>query len=135
MEGIMSRGAFSVILLFAFSSALQSQVDTATILGTATDPSGATVPNVKVTARNRDTGFARTTTTSADGNFLIPLLPIGSHYEIAAEAAGFKAFIQSGIALQLNQNAHIDVQLQLGQVGETVEVSAATALVDTHSAT
>lgn len=131
----MSQIVFPVLLALALSITAQAQVDTATILGTVTDPSGAAVPNVKLTARNQDTGFARTTTSSGDGNYLIPLLPIGPHYEVTAEAAGFKASVQTGIALELNQNAHVDVRLQIGQVGEKVEVNAAAPLVDTHSAT
>ena len=131
----MRRVLVIVSLQFAAFTPLQAQVDTATILGTVTDPSGAAIPSVKVTARNQDTGFSRTATSSGDGNYLIPLVPIGPHYEVTAEAPGFKNFTQTGIALQLNQNARLDIHLQIGQVGETVEVTAAAPLIDTHSAT
>src|ERR1051326_1044724 len=113
----MHRVAVLISLAFVIAVMMKAQVDTATILGAVTDPSGATIPNVKVTVRNQDTGFVRSVATSSDGNYWIPLVPIGPHYEVTAESPGFKAFVQTGIALQLNQNAQVDVHLQIGQIG------------------
>ena len=91
----MKRLAVLLFLTFVSTITAEAQVDTATILGAVTDPSGATIANVKVTVRNQDTGFVRTAVSSGDGNYLIPLVPIGPHYEITAEAPGFKAFVQT----------------------------------------
>lgn len=122
-------------LTVVFSSPLLGQVNTATIEGIVTDPSGAAVPNVKITATNQDTGFSRRTQSTADGSYLIPLLPIGPHYEITGEATGFKTFVRTGLALELKQNARVDMQLEVGTVTQNVEVKAQAPLVDTESAT
>ena len=112
-----------------------AQQNTATILGTLTDPSGAAIPGIKVTATDELTNYARSVQSASDGSYLIPLLPISSKYKLTIEAPGFKSITRTGIALQLNQNARIDIQLELGDVNETVEVTAGAPLVDTYSST
>jgi hypothetical protein len=126
---------FYLAVLTFFAIPLQSQVDTGTILGMITDPSGASVPNVKVTARNQDTGFSRTTDSSADGSYVLPLLPIGPRYTVTASAQGFKIFERTGMQLELKQNLRVDMQLRVGQVAEKIQVTGQAPLVDTHSVT
>ena len=111
-----------------------AQVNTATILGTVTDQTGAALADATVVASNEETGFSRVVQSGPDGSFLIPLLPIGDRYRLQVDASGFRSFQRTGIGLQINQNARIDVQMQLGSVSEKVEVSAAVPLVDTYSA-
>src|SRR5438093_8777030 len=84
---------------------------------------------------NEETGFSRSAISGADGQYLVPLLPIGDKYKLTVESAGFKTFIRSGIAVRLNQNVRIDVPLEIGAVAERVEVTGRAPLVDTHSAT
>jgi hypothetical protein len=120
---------------FLGSVPLHAQVNTGTILGRITDPDGAAIVDVTVTATNQDTGFSRSSVTSANGSYMIPLLPIGSHYSVTATGRGFRVSQQSGITLQLEQNVRVDLKLQVGQVTEKVEVTDKPALVDTHSAT
>jgi hypothetical protein len=122
-------------LMIAVSSPTQGQVNTGTIEGIVTDPSGAAVPNVKVTALNQDTGFSRSEMTTGDGSYLIPQLPIGPHYQITAELTGFKTFVRSGVALALKQNARVDMQLEVGTITQNVQVTGQAPLVDTQSAT
>jgi len=122
-------------LTIAISGPLLAQVDTGTIEGIVTDPSGAAVPKVKVTALNQDTNFSRSGVTTDDGSYLIPQLPIGPHYQITAEVTGFKTFVRTGVALQLKQNARMDMQLEVGTGTQNVEVKAQTPLVDTESTT
>jgi hypothetical protein len=112
---------------------LYAQVDTGTILGTVTDPSGAAVGTTKITALNEETGFSRSTQSGPDGSYLIPLVPIGGHYRVTAEAAGFKTIVRTGISILLNQNVRLDLPLQLGEISDKVEVTGAAPLVDTHS--
>jgi hypothetical protein len=121
------------LLLCASALPITAQVNTATILGTVTDPTGAAIASGKVTATNEATGFSRSVVSSTDGAYLIPLLPIGERYRVTVEASGFRMFVQTGIELQLNQNARVDAQLQLGNVSEAVEVAASAPLVDTYS--
>src|SRR6476469_9943081 len=126
----MSKRALSLLPLLLFACSGWAQVNTATILGTVADPSGAAVASATVTAVNEATGYSRSVVTAKDGSYLIPLLPIGERYRVTIEAQGFRSFVHSGIALQINQNARIDAQLQLGNVSEEVEVSSETPLVD-----
>jgi Carboxypeptidase regulatory-like domain len=64
---------FMLVLSLVFPLTLLAQVNTGTILGNVTDPSGAVVANAKITATNEDTGFTRSTGSLADGSYLIPL--------------------------------------------------------------
>src|ERR1044071_8049000 len=98
------------LLLLAIAVSGYAQVDTATILGVVTDPSGAPLDGARVTASNDATGFSRSAVTSVDGSYLLPRMPIGNQYRILVEAQGFRSFLRSGIELQINQNARIDAQ-------------------------
>ncbi len=104
----------------------------ATILGTVTDPSGATVPNVNVTVTDTDTGISRNVTTNSDGQYVAPDLHIG-HYDIRAEAAGFKTGEKKGIVLQVGDRARIDFKFEVGTATQTITVEAATTAVQTDT--
>jgi hypothetical protein len=107
-----------------------AQATSATIFGSVTDPSGAAVPGAQVTATNIDTNVSRSATTGADGRYQLVFLPIGT-YKVDASSAGFKKFEQTGIVLDVNRNARVDAVLQVGQLSETVEVTADAPLVET----
>ena len=94
---------------------------TASIVGTVTDPSGAAVSSATITITNAETGIVRTTTTNGTGSYSAPQLPIG-HYRLRAQAAGFKAYEQTGITLNVNDTVRADLSLQVGQVQESVTV-------------
>jgi hypothetical protein len=118
------RSLYLVILALTFlclSSSVMAQ--DATIVGTVTDPSGAAVPNVKITLTNLETGLVHTAVTSDSGQYAIPELKIG-HYDAKAEASGFKVAEQKGVVLQVGDRARIDFQMQLGGAQETVTVEA-----------
>ncbi len=104
----------------------------ATIVGTITDPSGSVIPNVKITATNSETGLTRTIQTSDSGQYVFPELKIG-HYEVKAEAAGFKTAEQKGIVLQVGDRTRLDFQMQLGGAQETITVEANPVRVQTDS--
>ena len=125
----------AVILLCVtlLSSNLHAQT-TGTIFGQVTDPSGAVVASGTTTATNTGTSLVRTGTINSDGTYLIPSLPIGS-YKLTVESPSFKQFSQTGITLQVGQNARVDVALQPGSVSESVNVSGAALSVDTQSTT
>ncbi len=114
---------FAVIaLLLAIPLAVMGQVTTATIVGTVTDPGGAIVPGAQVTARNLDTGLARTVTSSDEGTFRLEFLPVGK-YSVEVTYTGFKKALVSDVVLQVNDTARVDVALNVGQVSETVTIS------------
>ena len=132
---LLSRAA-SLVLAIAMATlpgSLFGQT-TGTILGQVSDPSGAAIAGATVKAENLGTGLARTAATNTDGVYLIPALPVGT-YKITVEMAGFKVFAQTGITLQVGQNARVDVPLAVGAVTESVNVSASALSVDTQSTT
>src|SRR5690349_19821590 len=104
----------------------------ATILGTVTDPSGAAIPDVKITLTNIDTGISSTATASSDGQYVAPDLHIG-HYIVRAVAGGFKNAEQKGITLQVGDRARVDFKLQVGNVQETITVEANPVAVQTDT--
>ncbi|MGA2599352.1 MAG: carboxypeptidase regulatory-like domain-containing protein [Bryobacteraceae bacterium] len=118
------------LLLFAFSFLALAQE--ATIVGTITDPSGAPVPNVKLTITSTETGQARHLETTGLGQFVVPDLPIG-HYNVRAEASGFKAEEQKDIALNVGDRARVDFKLQIGSTSESVNVESTAIAVQTDS--
>jgi Carboxypeptidase regulatory-like domain len=103
-----------------------------TIIGTVTDPSGASVPNVKITVTSVETGLIHTVITSDSGQYAFSELPIG-HYSAKAEASGFKIAEQKGLVLQVADRQRVDFQMQLGGAQETVTVEANPVSVQTDS--
>ncbi|HXR32817.1 MAG TPA: TonB-dependent receptor [Verrucomicrobiae bacterium] len=91
------------------------------ILGTVTDSSGGTVPGATVTIKNVDTGLTRTVTTSDDGSYSVPELPIGN-YSVTVEKQGFKTGLITGIKVEVSVERRADVTLQTGQLSQKVEV-------------
>ena len=116
--------------LLGFS--LSTLAQDASIVGTVTDPSGASVPNVKITVTNTETGSTHTVVSNDSGQYAIPELKIG-HYNAKAEATGFKAAEQKGLQLQVGDRTRVDFQMQLGGAQETVTVEANAVQVQTDS--
>src|SRR5215472_10413088 len=84
--------------LFFFLMSIGRAQDTATIVGTVTDPSGAVVPEVRITVANPEKGLTREVASNASGEYVAPKLPIGN-YLVTAEAGGFQRLVRSGITL------------------------------------
>src|SRR5688572_30975944 len=120
----------SLTLVLLFCSLTFGQSFTATVRGTVKDPSGASVPLASVTITDADRGTSQTTMADDEGRFAITALPPGQ-YVLTVEAAGFKKFSSGRFALAVQQQATVDAILELGQMSETVEVSAAAAMVNT----
>ncbi|HEV2468595.1 MAG TPA: carboxypeptidase-like regulatory domain-containing protein [Candidatus Sulfotelmatobacter sp.] len=104
----------------------------ATILGTVTDPSGATVPNAVVKITNNDTGISTTVNTASNGQYIAPDLHIGT-YTVRAEATGFKAGVRQGINLQVGARERVDFTMQIGNTAQTVTVEAHPVAVQTDT--
>jgi hypothetical protein len=104
----------------------------AQISGRVSDPTGGLVPNATVTATHIDTGLVRTTRSGADGIYALPNLPVGS-YKLEVQASGFEAYVQTGIQLEVGNNAAINVTLQVGQVKQEVQASANASMVQTQT--
>ncbi len=108
------------LLVFVAGSA-SGQTFRGIILGTVTDSSGGTVPGATVTIKNVDTGLTRTLTTSDDGSYSAPELPIGN-YSVTVEKSGFKTGLISGIKVEVSTERRADVTLQTGELSQKVEV-------------
>ena len=125
LEGLRVRNcALSLACALWLSVPGWSQTVTAGIQGTVSDSTGAVVPNAQVTALNEGTSFSRRVETDASGRYALTQLPLGV-YTLTVQQAGFKAYSSSGIRLTANQVAGINPTLSLGEVTETVQVTAA----------
>jgi hypothetical protein len=123
----------SLLLLIALVSAIsiQAQEVTAAINGEVTDPSGAAIAGAKVTAIDLDRGVRFTTTTGTGGNYTLPRLPVG-RYDVQVENSGFQTSIKKDVTLVLNQVAELNFKLQVGNVGQSVEVTSAAPILQTE---
>lgn len=121
-------------LLVPVASCLIAQVNTATMSGTVTDPSGAPIPEAGVAARNLATNVVARTVTGGEGIYVLPNLAVG-RYIVTVEKSGFRTAAQSGIGLAVDQRARVDFQLRLGDVAESISVQADSKQVDTESST
>ena len=108
-----SRVALVLALCLALTAPLAAQESRGTIFGRITDPQGAAVPNVEVLIVNVDTNAAKKSVSNESGYYEVPLLDPGN-YSVTVEAAGFRKFVRSGIELNVNSRASIDIGLQLG---------------------
>src|ERR1700722_1737435 len=126
----MNRIMTGVFLILAVVSIALAQLPTATILGQVKDASGAVVAGVKVTARDTDTGQTRTAVTGDGGEYRLDALPVGN-YELTAEKTGFKTEVQSGLTLTVSQQAVANLTIQVGEMSQTVAVTAEAPLVST----
>jgi hypothetical protein len=100
-----------------------AQVNRSTLTGVVTDPSGAVVPGVKITATHVETGTSSTTLASESGSYTIPALQIGL-YRIEFESPSFKKGILNQVELAAGATLRQDMILEIGSVGESVQVSA-----------
>ncbi|HTS67489.1 MAG TPA: carboxypeptidase-like regulatory domain-containing protein, partial [Terriglobia bacterium] len=121
---------FRVIMFPSFSL---GQMVNASLTGRVTDPTGAAIPDASVTATDVATGKATKAMTGPTGDYTIPSL-MPATYSVTVEKEGFKTYVESGITLLVDQHARLDAQLQVGAVSTRVEVSGATQMVETNSA-
>ena len=101
-----------------------------TLIGRISDASEAAIPGVTVEATNQSTGITATTTSNEQGRFTMPYLLAG-FYTVSAEADGFKRFSRDGVQIRIGEITEVLVQLEIGAVTETIEVTASTPVLDT----
>jgi opacity protein-like surface antigen len=123
----------SLLALLLFIPAVFSQTTgTATLVGTLTDNTGAVVPSASVNIVNTETQFVSNGQTSAEGNYYLPNLNPGT-YRLTIEAAGFKRYVREGLILRTSEQPRIDVQLEVGSVSDSVQVTGAPPLLETET--
>ncbi|MBM3782844.1 MAG: carboxypeptidase regulatory-like domain-containing protein [Acidobacteria bacterium] len=104
------------------------------ISGEVRDSSGAVIAGARVTITNTGTGGVRENFSNDAGLYAFPSLAPGT-YNLRAEKQGFKAALSNNVQIQVQQSARLDLELQIGQVSESIEVSAAAAVLSTENAT
>src|SRR5271170_2990507 len=122
----------TLLALLCGANAAWAQDVSATITGTVTDPSGAPLAGATVTAHDTERGTHWTSVTNGSGVYNIIAVPVGT-YELRVENKGFESTVVAPFVLILNQIARIDVQMKMGSVSETVEVSGETPILQTQS--
>jgi len=121
---------FAAVLLLATTAFAQG---TTQLNGTVTDPSGAAVPNANIELLNTETGLKRATVSDGSGNYLFAQTAPGN-YSLHVQASGFSATTVNNIRLLVNTPATVAVKLEVGQVSETVSVTAEALQVNTTDA-
>jgi hypothetical protein len=120
-----------VCIVFAFTAAAlgQSTAINGTIRGRVVDTTGAAVPQATITVTNSATGFSRSGSTSDEGYYVFPNLPLGS-YAVAVKREGFATQRHSNVVLEAGKDAVIDAQLSVGQVETAIEVTGGAPVVE-----
>lgn len=109
------------LVMFAFAA--RAQENTADILGTVTDSSGAAVPGATVTLTNTGTNITQTAQTNATGDFVFTLVQVGT-YAVKVQANGFKTFVAPNLSVSSGDRARVDAAMEVGTLQQTVEVQA-----------
>ncbi|MCU1323926.1 MAG: TonB-dependent receptor [Acidobacteriaceae bacterium] len=131
----MKFASLSSVLLACVSTCVMhaQTVDSQQISGTVTDQTGASIPGAEVTATNGSTGLSRTVQTNGDGFYVVLNLPVGT-YTIATTMQGFKKSVLTGVTVDVGAKPAVLIQLSVGQVGESIEVKADMAMIQTTTA-
>ena len=124
---------FYLTLALLLPAGLMGQAVSGTIFGSVKDPSDAAIAGAQVRVRNAQTNYERAMTTTADGDYRFPSLPLGP-YLLSVEHAGFGPFSQEGITLQVDQQARVDIVLRVGNVTEKVVITSEAPLINTTNA-
>src|SRR5687767_7231915 len=138
MKQAMKHGATVglLLLLLLLSGATRrpmfAQATEGSILGTVTDSSGAAIVGATVQITSVQTGYVRTTPTNETGDFVVTNLPLGS-YTVSAEMAGFKRAIHPPVEITVKARVRVNLQLEIGEVTQSVDVSAEAPLLKTDT--
>lgn len=128
----LTAAVFTALLCCLFAPLAYGQFDTATMVGTVRDGSGAVLPKANVTVKNIATGITQTVQTDEEGNFQINNVKIGV-YTVSAEAAGFSKAVAENIQVTVGARLRVDLAMKAGSVNETVTVTGSAPLLETES--
>jgi len=119
-------------MILVLSQAAFAQFESASVLGTVRDPSGAVVVGATITLRNVETGITTTAITDDSGNYLILNVRNGT-YTVRAEMQGFSTAVAENVKVTVNARQRVDLSMQVGSINESVVVTGAAKLVETDS--
>jgi len=126
--------AIWIVVLALWPSLVRAQTGAASITGLVADQTGGALPGVTITATNRATDVPYVTVSNAAGNYTIASLPVGA-YVVSAELQGFRTVTTNTVTLEANQVARLDLKMPVGQLQETVQVEALSAILQTETTT
>ncbi len=128
----MNRFLLAIALSFLFSMLAWGQATPGLggITGTVRDSSGSPVPGAKVTVSNSALGFTRELTTTEAGIFSAPALTPAEGYKVTVAKAGFSTYAAEDLSVHVGGNVDLNIPLAVGVVSQTVEVTAATPIVE-----
>ena len=123
------KHVFSALLIVGFSTLVAAQSFRGSIRGQITDPSGALIPNAKITVRGVANGVIREVTSAEDGGYVVAELPAGA-YDVTVEVHGFQVTHKSGAIVEVGRDTPVDFRMMV-HAGDVITVSAAPPLVET----
>jgi len=122
-----------VALVLAASPNLHAQVLYGSIVGNVTDQTGAALPGAEVTSTNQETNRVQTTITNEAGVYSFPTLMPGKH-SLKVVMPGFKEYLETDVPVSVNNVTRVNIQLQIGELTETVNVTSEAAILQTDRA-
>jgi hypothetical protein len=128
------RIVFGLVVLSLLALIAPAQEFRGTITGRVTDAQQASVPNAKIQVTLLSTGARSNTTSGTEGLYTIPFLAPGT-YKMEVEASGFKRYVREGLEVAAGERLGLDIEMAIGQLTETVSVTAEAPILDTTSAT
>jgi hypothetical protein len=126
-------GALFALAALCIPVQTNAQVLYGSVVGNVTDPSHAAVPSATVTITNKQTNLSRETLTNDTGGYSFPSVPAGT-YDVKVSREGFATFTQSNVQVTINNVTRIDAVMKVGNVAETVTITAESALLQTERA-
>lgn len=124
----MSLARLVTLLLCLCPALVLGQDPRGNIIGRIIDPSGSPLPGASLTVTNEETGLAIRATSNQTGDYRAPFLAPGM-YRVEAEALGFSRLSRAGVQVRATETVTLDLEMKVGQVSETVEVTADTPLL------
>jgi Carboxypeptidase regulatory-like domain/TonB-dependent Receptor Plug Domain len=124
--------SIAVFLTLSLTGLRAQSTNNQEIAGQVLDSTGSVVANAKITVVNKETNLSRSASSNESGNFVVSNLPIG-RYEVSAEAAGFKKFTMTDVALVVDARLSVTLKLEVGNLTESVTVQADAAQVETNT--
>jgi carboxypeptidase family protein/TonB-dependent receptor-like protein len=135
MRELITFGFCVLVLVLGTPAGLNAQAPgTGAISGTISDPSGGVIPNALVSVVNEETAWSRTVAATPEGQYRVPLLPLGS-YSVLVEANGFKQKKVRSIRVTVAETTLVDIRLEVGATTTQVQVHGVAKLAQTESAT
>src|SRR4029079_10755592 len=126
----LSAVALIAALLLSYAPAALAQGSASRVTGIVQDAGGAVVEGATVTLTNEGTNVPLTTQTTSTGNYVFDSVQVGS-YSVTVEKQGFKKFVSTGNAVNINQPATVNAVLEAGNINESVTVQGSAELVQT----